>query len=327
MKKTILIILLLVITSCSTAPKAVLKSNPSFDKWVDGLKLKAISQGISEETVNSAFADVYFNEKIVKIDRSQPEVKKTFEQYLDQVVSQRRIKQGQEFYAENIDDLSKVGKEYGVPPEFITALLGVETNYGSYFGNHSIINSLTTLSYDKRRSAFFTKELMIALKIIDDGHIALEDMQGSWAGAMGQSQFMPSSFVGYAVDYNNDGRKDIWGTKLDVFASASNYLHSYKFNPKEKWGREVKLPKDFNEKLLGLKVKKTVQQWEKMGVKNKNGLALPTSSLEGSVIAPDGLGGPAYLVYDNFRVFLRWNRSLHFATSVGILADSIRDGS
>ena len=325
--KKIIVMMILSLTLINGKAIAADVQKGTFEEWVNKLKSTAIvDKGISAEVVEEAFTGVYYNEKIVKLDRSQPESKKTFEQYLDQVVSKARIRQGIAFYKNNKEKLEEVAKEYGVPAEYITALLGVETNYGERFGSHSIINSLTTLSYDKRRSGFFTKELMIALKIVDDGHISIEDMKGSWAGAMGQSQFMPSSFVGYAVDYNNDGKKDIWGTKEDVFASAANYLHSYKFNHKQKWGRKVTLPKDFDADLLGLENKQGLQDWEELGVKNKNGLELPNSSIEGSIIAPDGVEGPAYLVYDNFRVFLRWNRSSHFATSVGILADAIREG-
>lgn len=321
------ILLMLIITiSVINVSVAQEQRQESFLEWVDILKNKALDEGVSANVIGKSFANVYLDEKIINFDRSQPEVKRTFEEYLKLVVNNTRIKQGQKFYLENIKSLNEVSEKYGVPAEYITALLGVETNYGERFGNHSIINSLTTLSYDVRRSKFFTKELMTALKIIDEGHVDLENMRGSWAGAMGQSQFMPSSFMSYAVDYNQDGKKDIWHSKTDVFASAANYLHNYKFNANQKWGRRVKLPKDFSEDLLGLDNKQSVQEWESLGVRNKNGLELPTSGMQGSIIAPDGITGPAYLVYDNFRVFLRWNRSYHFATSVGLLADAIRDG-
>ncbi|MCV6599725.1 MAG: lytic murein transglycosylase [Alphaproteobacteria bacterium] len=299
--------------------------NPDFEQWLKQVKVEAISQGISKSTVQKAFEKVSFKERLISLDRNQPEVKKTMAVYLEQVVNPVRITQGQKFYLENRKKLKQVSEEYSVPEEFIVALLGLETNYGERFGNDYVIGALATLAYDKRRSEFFKKELFNALKILDDGHISIDNMKGSWAGAMGQNQFMPSSFIHYAVDYNKDGKKDIWKSKDDVFASTANYLKRAGFDKNQKWGRAVTLPENFDKELLGLGTKKTVQEWEVLGVRNKNGLELPTSNMQGSIIAPDGLEEQAYLIYNNFRVFMKWNRSYHFATSVGLLSDRIRE--
>lgn len=309
--------------ACSSSD--MVKNNPDFAQWLNQTKKEAISQGVSKDIVNKAFKNVSFKEKLISLDRNQPEVRKTMAVYLKQVVNPTRITQGQKFYLENRQKLKQVAEEYSVPEEFIVALLGLETNYGERFGNDYVIGALATLAYDKRRSEFFKKELFNALKILDDGHISIENMKGSWAGAMGQNQFMPSSFIHYAVDYNKDGKKDIWTSKDDVFASTANYLKRAGFNKNQKWGRAVTLPNGFKEDMLGLDTKKTVQEWEALGVRNKNGLELPTSDMQGSIIAPDGLEEQAYLIYNNFRVFMKWNRSYHFATSVGLLSDRIRE--
>jgi len=318
MKKIVLLLLFVLMSCASTAEKN------GFYGWLDGVKAEARDKGISRKVIRKAFKDVSYNEKVVNLDRNQPESKRTFENYLNVIANPIRIKKGQDFYKENWKELELVAKHYHIPAQYIVALLGVETNYGNNFGNYSVINSLATMAYDNRRSEFFRKELFYALEILDKKHITLENMKGSWAGAMGQNQFMPSSFLSYAVDYDKDGHKDIWDSKLDVFASTANYLASYGFNDKEKWGRKVILPKGFDSSLLGLDNKKSVNDWKKLGVKNKNRREMPDSNMQGSIIAPDGVSGPAYLVYDNFRVFMKWNRSLHFGVSVGLIANQIK---
>ena len=295
----------------------------SFTQWREGVRKEALSLGISAATFEAAFADVEPIPRIIELDRSQPEVTLTFAQYVERVVPESRVAKGRELLAEHRDLLEPIGREYGVPPRFIVALWGIETNFGQYLGGFPVIAALATLAHDGRRSAYFRQELLNALRILEDGHITTDAMMGSWAGAMGQSQFMPSSFVRYAVDHDGDGKRDIWGTQGDVFASAANYLAQTGWRAGETWGRHVALPAGFDHALTGLEVKKTLAEWQALGLRRADGGDLPEAAISGSVVLPGGEGGPAYLVYDNYRTIMRWNRSFYFATSVGLLADGI----
>ncbi len=295
----------------------------SFAEWREGVRSEALDLGISAAIFDAAFADVEPIPRVIELDRSQPEVTLTFDQYVERVVPESRVEKGRKLLAEHRDLLEPIGRKYGVPPRFIVALWGIETNFGQYLGGFPVIASLATLAYDGRRSAYFRQELLHALRILQDGHITPEAMMGSWAGAMGQSQFMPSSFVNYAVDHDGDGRRDIWGTQGDVFASAANYLAQAGWRAGETWGRQVTLPAGFDHALTGLEVKKTLAEWQALGLRRVNGSNLPQADISGSVVLPGGEGGPAYLVYNNYRTIMRWNRSFYFATSVGLLADGI----
>ena len=295
----------------------------SFAEWREGVRSEALGLGISTMIFDAAFADVEPIPRVIELDRSQPEVTLTFDQYVERVVPESRVVKGRKLLAEHRDLLEPIGRKYGVPPRFIVALWGIETNFGQYLGGFPVIASLATLAYDGRRSAYFRQELLHALRILEDGHITPEAMMGSWAGAMGQSQFMPSSFVNYAVDQDGDGRRDIWGTQGDVFASAANYLAQAGWRAGETWGRHVTLPAGFDHALTGLEVKKTLAEWQALGLRRADGTDLPQADISGSVVLPGGEGGPAYLVYNNYRTIMRWNRSFYFATSVGLLADGI----
>ncbi len=297
----------------------------NFDQWVQTFKIDAQKQGISQDLLDRAFVNVKPIPRIIELDRKQPEGKWTFAQYKDRVISDARIAQGRKMYRQHRTELDKMSARHGgVPPEVIVALWGVETSYGNNTGGFDVVPALATLAYDGRRSEFFSKELVNALKIIDQGHIDLANMKGSWAGAMGQNQFMPSSFFAYAVDGNEDGRKDIWNSLSDVFASTANYLDKSGWNEGEKWGRPVKIPQGLPASLANDKIKKSLNEWKGMGVTQTNGQPIPVvAGMKASLIAPDGLDGPAFLIYDNFRVFKRWNNSTYFATSVGLLSDAI----
>lgn len=217
-------------SSHSAEPAVERVSDAKFQAWVSDVKKEAVAQGISPKTVHDAFAAVSHNERVIQLDRKQPESKLTLEEYLAKTVTEQRINQGRELLAENKVILDGIAHKYNVPPQYIIALWGIETSYGNNTGGFSTIEALATLAYDGRRSDYFRGELMSALKIIDQGHIAVYDMEGSWAGAMGQCQFMPSSFLAYAVDHDGDGKRDIWNTEADVFASIANYLHSSGWN-------------------------------------------------------------------------------------------------
>ncbi len=295
----------------------------NFEDWVKAFKSEATEKGIASSLVNQAFEGVAPIPRIIELDRKQPEGRMTFEEYRKKIVSQIRIQRGREMMAQHRDLLDEIGQHYGVQPRFIVALWGIETNYGQNTGGYSVVNALATLAFDGRRSQYFRTELLNAFKILEDRHIPLEAMKGSWAGAMGQCQFMPSSFLRLAVDYDGDGRKDIWNTPADVFASAANYLSQSGWRGNQTWGRQAKLPGSFSKKEASLKIKKSLASWQKIGVRRSNGSNLPLVNIKGSILLPDGQGGPAFLVYENFRVIMKWNRSTYFATSVGLLADAL----
>ncbi len=298
-------------------------ADPGFDQWVMGVKAEAQRRGISSLLLDEAFRGVEPLPRVLELDRNQPESTMTFTEYQQHIVSPTRIQQGRHMMALHRDLLEEVGRFYGVHPRFIVALWGIETNYGSNTGGFSTIEALATLAYDGRRSSYFRKELFNALEILEEGHSSVLMMKGSWAGAMGQSQFMPSSFLRFAVDYDGDGRKDIWTTPADVFGSAANYLSRSGWREGENWGRQAKLPPGFNPRHATLKIKLPLQTWHQHGVRRANGRNLPQGNMKGSIVLPDGKKDPAYLVYHNFRVIMKWNRSTYFATSVGLLADAI----
>ena len=222
--------------------------------------------------------------------------------------------------------LDRVAADYGVQPRFIVALWGIESNYGSFTGEFPVIGALATLAYEGRRAAFFRKELLQALRIVDQGDVAPAQMMGSWAGAMGQSQFMPSSYLARAVDYDGDGRRDIWTTPPDVFASIANYLAKAGWNDRHTWGRQVQIADHVKADAAGLEVVRPLPEWQALGVRTSNGDALPMVALDASLLRMDDDDGPAYLVYNNFRVLMAWNRSTYFALTVGELADLIDHG-
>ncbi len=297
----------------------------SFEQWLVELKQEAVSKGISEQTFESAFKDVKPIERIIELDRKQPEFTLTLDQYVSRVVPKRRIKLGKKRLNENRELLEQVAAKYGVQPRFLVAFWGIETDFGRLTGGYSVIAAITTLAYDGRRSAFFRKQLLDALQILEEGHIAPDKMTGSWAGAMGQAQFMPSTFRAYAVDFDGDKRIDLWGSKGDVFASAANYLSQVGWDDDQTWGREIKLPKDFDKSLLGLDTKKSLTEWDALGIRRLSGDNLPDRDLMASVVQPDEdkKFARVYLVYDNYRAIMHWNKSHKFAIAVGTLADSI----
>jgi membrane-bound lytic murein transglycosylase B len=228
--------------------------------------------------------------------------------------------------AEHGDLLRAVGGRYGMPPPLLAAVWGIESNYGRTQGDFSVIQALASLAYDGRRGAMFRHELLNALRILDQGHVTLDAMKGSWAGAMGQLQFMPSTFIAYAKDGDADGRKDIWGSAADALESAANFMSS-SWQSGLRWGRQASVPATFNTSLAGLNRTRTLAQWQALGVRLPGGGALPRENVRASIIIPDdGTREPAFLVYRNYRALLRWNRSHFFALAVGHLADRIAGG-
>lgn len=314
---------ILIVASVLFSGQAMAEPDARFLEWLEGVRTEARAQGVSESILERSLSGVQPIPRIIELDRNQPERTITFTQYIDRIVSPARIKAGRAQYDKHRDLLEKIGQEFGVQPRFIVALWGIETNFGQFTGGFPVVNALATLAYDGRRSAYFRGELMKALQILEEGHIAPEDMKGSWAGAMGQSQFMPSSFLAYAHDYDGDGAKDIWNTQADVFASAANYLKGVGWNDDLTWGREVRLPVGFDADMASLDVVKPIAAWQEMGVRRADGSDLPGRDLQASIILPGGPGQPAFMIYDNYRATLRWNRSHYFATAVGLLSDRI----
>ena len=306
---------------------AVPSSARNFEHWLEKLRVEALEKGISRTVLDEALIGIRPIPSVIELDRRQPEFTLTFKQYRDRVAPKSRIKKGRIKFQENRKLLEEIGNKIGVQPRFIVALWGIETDFGRVTGGFKVISALATLAYDGRRSAYFRGELLNALQILDEGHIAPKEMMGSWAGAMGQSQFMPSSFLAYAVDYDGDGRRDIWTTRADVFASAANYLAKSGWRVDQTWGRQVKIPSDFNTIFAGLKVRKPISGWQALGVRRLDGGNLPVRQLSASIVLPEkGRISPAYLVYNNYRTTLKWNRSTYFALAVGLLSDGIGAG-
>ncbi|MBQ4798801.1 lytic murein transglycosylase [Pseudoalteromonas sp. MMG006] len=315
----------------------IAKTQAEFQTYLTDLKHEAIAKGYDSKLIDDAFATATYKEKVVSADKNQPEVKETLETYLPKRVPQWKIDRARKLYAENKDVLEQVAKEFGVQARFIVALWGLESNFGTIQGGHNVISSLVTLAFDGRREALYKRQLWAALDILKSGHITLDKFKGSWAGAMGQTQFMPTSFNAYAVDYNNDGRKDIWTTKEDAFASIANYLKQEGWDDSLTWGRQVQLPENFDSKYVlvrGTKTRKqwleywndserSLAEWQALGVRKADGSDLPNVDVRAALVMPDDINGRMYLAYDNYKVFMHWNRSYYFATSVGYLSDRI----
>ncbi len=300
----------------------VFAQNQSWDSWVIEVRKEALAQGISPETFDEAFANIHEPSRKVKgLAHSQPEHRLTFERYLKSRVDHYRIIEGEQAYKKNKAVLDEVANHYGVDPCFILAFWGMESSYGSYMGNFPVIQSLATLAYDSSRQSFFRKELFLALHILNDGHVTLDHFKGEWAGASGQCQFLPSSWVKYAVDYDGDGRKDIWNSKPDVFASIANYMKINGWQTGQPWAIYVKLPPKFDKMLEGKTIIKPVSEWNALGVRTTSGQPLPYQNLQASIVEPNG--GPVFLAFPNYKMILRYNNSIYYAGAIGYLADKL----
>jgi membrane-bound lytic murein transglycosylase B len=311
----------------ASAPFAAQANEQDFPTWLNALRAEARQKGFSQGTIDSALREVEPIARVLELDRRQPETTITFDDYITRVVTQARVDSGRARIAENRELLERVSTRFGVQPRFIVSLWAIETDFGRIQGNFSIIAALATLAYDGRRSAFFREELYNALRMVERGLANPKDMKGSWAGAMGQSQFMPSSFLAYAIDMDGDGKADIWGNRADVFGSIANYLSKVGWKGTETWGREVSVPANFDTTLIDWqKVQKPLAEWHALGVRRADGGDLPARDLTASLVRPSrDSDRPTLLVYNNYRVLLRWNRSLYFASAVGYLADRIGD--
>lgn len=294
----------------------------AFEAWLTELKAEAKKRKFSETTL-AALEGLEPIPEVIEKDRYQPEKAMTFEAYRTRILSEWRINKGRALLAQHRETLDQVAEKYGVHPEFIVALWGVESAYGTRQGDFSIVAALATLAHEGRRATFFRGELFSALKILEGGHIAADAMKGSWAGAMGQCQFMPSTFLRHAADFNGDGRKDIWGTEADVFASAATYLSRLRWKRNLPWGQEVEVPAKLEAGLWNQKLAKTMTEWRKLGIKTKGGGLVEAGPLKATLVRPDQEGGPAYLLHANYHALLNWNRSRFFGAAVSHLAGEL----
>lgn len=291
----------------------------SFHHWLDEFRRYAAAEGISEATLSQTLDNVRFRERVIELDRYQPEFVRPIWEYLDSAVSNARITTGRERLVEHRDTAQAMQARYGVPAEIIVAIWGIESNYGSNFGSFSTLDALATLAYEGRRRDFARGELLSALRIIDAGDIDAEHMLGSWAGAMGHTQFIPSSFEAYAVDGDGDGRRDIWGSIPDVMASTANYLARAGWQTGQPWGVEVTLPQGFD---YAQTERQSSQEWAAQGVRPYRGGNLPAFD-SAAIVVPAGAQGPAFLVGPNFRAILRYNNATSYALAVATLGDAI----
>ena len=305
-------------------PTGALADADDFATFLAGVRRDALAQGLRAGTVDSALHRAQYLPHVIELDRQQPEHTMTLAGFLQKVLTPEKIADGRAQLSANWPLLTQVFQRYRVQPRFVVALWAVESNFGKVMGNYSVISSLATLAYDGRRSTYFRPELIAALRIVDEGNINPEAMLGSWAGAMGQCQFMPSTFLNFAVDFDRDGRRDIWSDRADVLGSIANYIAQLGWRGDQSWGHSVTVPPNFDQKLIGLEVRRSTADWSRMGVHPTDSAALPAT--EASLVMPDGSDGPALLVYDNFRAIMKWNKSTYFAASVGMLADSFGTG-
>ncbi len=276
--------------------------------------------------LESAFAGVHINWRVIELDRNQPEVKFTWEQYRTRIVNDSRVQRGREQLSKHHDLLRRVQDRYGVPPGIIVGLWGLESDYGRQMGGINVIEAVATLAWEGRRGAYFREQLMDCLKILQAGDIPADKMVGSWAGAMGQTQFMPDSFLRFAVDFDGDGRRDMWTSFPDVFASTANNLAMEGWKADLPWGLQARLPVGFEAAMAGRAIRKPVAEWARLGVVSFDGRALPPGDAVASVILPGGIQSDAFLVSAaNFRALRAYNPSDYYALSIGLLADRIGD--
>lgn len=339
-----LFIVLWFFISCSAAAQ-ITKEAPSaeFLAFIDGVKAEALKKGISQQTLDKAFEGISYLKVVIKRDRNQPEIRQTYARYLKARVSEWRIKKGKAMMAENKELLTAIGQAYGVQPRFIAAIWGLETNYGTFDLSYSVFDALATLAYDPRRAKRFRAELFDVLTIIDKGYADFDKMKSSWAGAMGQPQFMPAAYLKHAQDWDKDGKRDIWTNRGDILASIAHYLRHYKIDQRYTWGRPVKAPvgkqgdhfigkqsdgRDPSSVCRSFKSMgawRKLSEWNALGFRRLNDTALPDVDILAAYIEGDGGDGQGYLVYQNFCTIMRYNPSFKYALAVGMLADQIKE--
>jgi membrane-bound lytic murein transglycosylase B len=325
----------LLLAGCSTEPETTgygyqtpptpYPAAPSITEWVQQMEAQALADHVSPQVVHDALDGFAPNARVVQLDQKQPEGTVTFAAYRHNTVSSDRIAKGADLMHRYADFLTAIEVRTGVPPQIVVALWGIESNYGQNMGSFETVNSLATLAYEGRRADFFRSELLAALHILDQEHLQSQQLVGSWAGAMGQCQFMPSTYLRYAVDGDGDGQRDIWGNPVDVIYSIANYLQSVGWKRDLGWGRRVNIASSaIDPTEEGMNFSRSINEWAQFGVLGDDGQPLSQAGVQASLLQPDGPTGDAYLAYDNVRALMKWNHSTYFALSVGILADQIK---
>lgn len=306
-----------------TADNLDIQPAQTFDEWLNAFRTEALNAGIRADVFDRAFAGITPDMSVIKADRSQPEFTRPVWEYLDGALSPVRVRKGQALLLQYSDILQRIEQRYGVDRQALVAVWGMESNFGDFQGNKSVIRSLATLAYEGRRPAFANSQLIAALQIIQHGDIQPEKMLGSWAGAMGQTQFIPTTYNTHAVDFDGDGRRDIWNSPADALASTAHYLQSSGWQKGQPWGVEVQLKSGFDYALADASTRKTVGEWLSLGMTTSNGKALPYGSeqLSASLLLPAGYRGPAFLILDNFRAVLKYNNSSSYALAVNLLSE------
>jgi membrane-bound lytic murein transglycosylase B len=298
---------------------------PGFEVWLGDVKAEAAGRGLTSDAVGEAMARVRYLDRVLELDRRQPELTQTFWRYIDARVTPERIADGQGYLYTYEPLLKEVYQRYGVQPRVLVALWGLESDYGRSQGDFEVVSALATLAFDSRRNSFFRQQLFALLELVERGDVPV-DVTGSWAGAIGQPQFMPTTFRDYAIDFDGDGRRDLRDSVPDILASAASYLAANGWTRRASWGYEVSLPEQFDFTETGLEVEKPVYEWKSSGVRSVDGTDLADSDMKASVLVPAGARGPAFLVYRNFRAILRWNNSVLYALAVGHLSDRLAGG-
>ena len=287
------------------------------------LAKRAQSAGFSAYISQTVIENISPLERVIVLDKKQPEFTQTFEQYIKARVTAYHVRVGKEKLKQNKTLFDNLEKKYGIPRQYLVSFWGLETVYGKHKGKMSVLDALATLACDQRRSEFFTQELLNLFTLIETKQVSVEQLKGSWAGAMGHMQFMPSALLKYAVDGDNDGKVDVWSSELDALTTAANYLNKIGWQPKERWGREVKLPENFSFDKVAFDQYYPLNYFKQLGVKKLNNQALPAYDIQAELYLPSGHKGPAFLLYPNFNVIMTWNLSKSYALSVGLLANKL----
>lgn len=324
MKKPVRLQSLIAVASLGLASPAS-ADEPSFHEWLKSFRAEAAAAGVRPDIIDLAFDGVAVNQRVFELNDNQPEFARSVWDYLDSAVSEKRVADGRARVAESKALLDTIEAEFGVDQEIIAAIWGLESYYGKVIGDHDVVGALATLGWKGRRTAYGREQLIGALKILQNGYAARDQLKGSWAGAMGQTQFIPTTYLVYAVDHGGDGQRNIWTDLDDVFASTANYLSASNYVHGARWGLEVALPEGFDYALADADVRKAVIEWAAAGVSARR-LNLATDidpNTRGRIFLPAGARGPAFLVFDNFEAILKYNRSTSYALAVGLLADRL----
>ncbi len=298
----------------------------NFAACLEEIEQRAAAAGVSEATREQVMPKLAWRPDVIALDRRQPEFTSSFARYFNRAVSERRIERGRELFAEHRDRLWELQQRYGVPGRYIVAFWGLETNFGSYLGDTPSLDALATLACDTRRSGYFRGELLAALQLLDEQGLGQQALRGSWAGALGLVQFMPSNYRRYGRDGDGDGRVDLFNSVPDALESAAHFLAELGWNTDQRWGREITLPPGFDYALGDGRTMRPLREWARLGLRHASGAPLPVADFEAALLVPAGADGPAFLVYPNFRVIKRWNNSDFYALAVGHLADRIVGG-